>query len=70
MSTPMEVDPPAPAAASSKAAAANKDKPRFEVKKAFTPQPLYLISLQWNAVALWAWGLQPHPVHRHCQLTD
>jgi hypothetical protein len=30
MSTPMEVDPPAPKTASSK-----QDKPRFEVKKVF-----------------------------------
>jgi hypothetical protein len=34
MSTPMEVDPPAAAAASTtKASTSNKDKPRFEVKK-------------------------------------
>jgi len=37
MSTPMDVDLPAPAAVSSKAAASTKDKPRFEVKKAFIP---------------------------------
>lgn len=35
MSTPMEVDPPAPAAAAPKASA-SKDKPRFEVKKVRT----------------------------------
>ena len=32
MSTPMEVDPPA--AAKTKTSTSNKDKPRFEVKKA------------------------------------
>nr|XP_019002602.1 RING-box protein 1 [Kwoniella mangroviensis CBS 8507]OCF66063.1 RING-box protein 1 [Kwoniella mangroviensis CBS 8507] len=42
----MDVDTPTPATASGKVVKASDDKkPRFEVKK-------------WNAVALWAWGIE------------
>ncbi len=41
-----------------------RDKKRFEVKKVclldhilFLISPILLFNLQWNAVALWAWGM-------------
>ncbi|KAL9555331.1 RING-box protein 1A [Mucor bainieri] len=51
MSTPMDIDPPTSSAASEITLVddvkgkGKEEKPRFEVKK-------------WNAVALWAWGIE------------
>lgn len=75
MADDMDVDSPATGSGKN-AKDDGKEKKRFEVKKVRTPLlliDLLLDALQWNAVALWAWGAyryrrsaaQTSPAHRH-----
>ena len=75
MADDMDVDPPATGSAKNTKDDV-KDKKRFEVKKVLGRSLFYHLPpdpLQWNAVALWAWGahLDPSPAfqvshsHRH-----